>query len=199
MDEHPTKIYKLEKFGQGYDKQIILNYNKKTADKMGLTPELGWINLFPDYFETQDLWQCDIFAAEDLEYVCAKSYASNASIAFLESFHKLKNTERAEEYCEILKKYNDLRSEKSPGEATKEYLLQPENSATLIDGELIKTKYPNGNVDFVDFAQILCDDKKCYEGINNKPLYQDLNHLNQDGSNLVAPKLIQKIDKMLAD
>lgn len=65
--------------------------------------------------------------------------------------------------------------------------------------ELIKTEYPNGNVDFVDFAQILCDDKKCYEGINNKPLYQDQNHLNQDGSNLVAPKLIQKIDKMLAD
>ena len=30
MDEHPTKIYKLEKFGQGYDKQIILNYSKKT-------------------------------------------------------------------------------------------------------------------------------------------------------------------------
>ena len=30
MDEYPTKIYKLEKFGQGYDKQIILNYSKKT-------------------------------------------------------------------------------------------------------------------------------------------------------------------------
>ena len=60
---------------------------------------------------------------------------------------------------------------------------------------LIKTDYPNENVDFVDFAEILCDDKKCYEGINNKPLYQDQNHLNQEGSNLVAPKLIQKISK----
>lgn len=134
-----------------------LNYNKKTADKMGLTPELGWINLFPDYSETQDLWQCDIFAAEDLEYVCAKSYASNASIAFLESFHKLKNTERAEEYCEILKKYNDLRSEKSPGEATKEYLLQPENSATLIDGELIKTKYESGILRYKNDSLSLCN------------------------------------------
>ena len=28
--EVPSKIYKLEKFGQGYDKELILNYNKKT-------------------------------------------------------------------------------------------------------------------------------------------------------------------------
>lgn len=27
--EVPSKIYKLEKFGQGYDKELILNYNKK--------------------------------------------------------------------------------------------------------------------------------------------------------------------------
>ena len=64
---------------------------------------------------------------------------------------------------------------------------------------LINTDYPDGNVDFVDLAQILCDENKCYEGINNKPLYEDQNHLNQEGSNLVAPKIIQKIDKMLAN
>ena len=28
--EVPSKIYKLKKFGQGYDKELILNYNKKT-------------------------------------------------------------------------------------------------------------------------------------------------------------------------
>ncbi len=28
--EVPSKIYKLEKFGRGYDKELILNYNKKT-------------------------------------------------------------------------------------------------------------------------------------------------------------------------
>ena len=64
---------------------------------------------------------------------------------------------------------------------------------------LIKTDYPNGNVDYVDLAKILCDETKCYEGINNKALYKDQNHLNQEGSNLVAPKIIQKIDKMLAN
>ena len=42
--------------------------------------------------------------ADDLEYVCAKAYASNASLAFLELFHKLKNTKRSEEYCKIMKK-----------------------------------------------------------------------------------------------
>lgn len=28
--EVPSKIYKLEKFGREYDKELILNYNKKT-------------------------------------------------------------------------------------------------------------------------------------------------------------------------
>ena len=28
--EIPSKTYKLEKFGHGYDKELILNYNKKT-------------------------------------------------------------------------------------------------------------------------------------------------------------------------
>ena len=28
--EVPSKIHKLEKFGRGYDNELILNYNKKT-------------------------------------------------------------------------------------------------------------------------------------------------------------------------
>ena len=69
-----------------------------------------------------------------------------------------------------------------------------------INGDFLGcTDYPDCNVDIVDLAQILCDENKCYEGINNKPLYEDQNHLNQEGSNLVAPKIIQKIDKMLAN
>ena len=41
--EVPSKIYKLEKFGQGYDKELILNYNKKTIG-IRETNEKGYSN-----------------------------------------------------------------------------------------------------------------------------------------------------------
>lgn len=41
--EIPSKIYKLEKFGQGYDKELILNYNKKTIG-IRETNEKGYSN-----------------------------------------------------------------------------------------------------------------------------------------------------------
>lgn len=41
--EMPSKIYKLEKFGQGYDKELILNYNKKTIG-IRETNEKGYSN-----------------------------------------------------------------------------------------------------------------------------------------------------------
>lgn len=121
-----------------------MNYNKETADKMGITGEMGWIDLYPDYEKDEKLWQSEIFSGEDLEYVCAKSYATGASIAFLEQFHKYKNTPRSKEYCDILKKYKDFAKENKPEEETVDFLKIAENSATLENGKLIKTRYESG-------------------------------------------------------
>ena len=47
--EVPSKIYKLEKFGRGYDKELILNYNKKTIG-IRETNEKGYTTSFLQYY-----------------------------------------------------------------------------------------------------------------------------------------------------
>ena len=51
--EVPSKIYKLEKFGQGYDKELILNYNKKTIG-IRETNEKGYTSYISRYFSITD-------------------------------------------------------------------------------------------------------------------------------------------------
>ncbi len=118
-----------------------MKYNADTAEKMCITPEMGWIDLFPDYETGEYKWQNEPLSAEDLEYFCAKAYSAGASLAFLESFHKYKNTPRGDMYAEILKKYADLRKSTKPSESVKSFIKKEENGATLKNGKLIKTKH----------------------------------------------------------
>ena len=53
--EVPSKIYKLEKFGRGYDKELILNYNKKTIG-IRETNEKGYSNYMSrEYKSVQEM------------------------------------------------------------------------------------------------------------------------------------------------
>ena len=55
----------------------------------------------------------------------------------------------------------------------------------------ISEDYPNVSV--IDLSSKLCDSKNCYAVKNGKLLYQDVGHLNNDGSLYVAPFIMQKI------
>ncbi len=54
------------------------------------------------------------------------------------------------------------------------------------------------NTRIVDLADTLCNRDTCFAVKNNKVLYRDGNHLNSDGSKLVAPTLIKALDEALA-
>lgn len=131
-----------------------LIYNDDTAVKMGLTPELGWIDMYPGFFKQGFEWQSDLFLPEDMEFLCSKAYASQASIAFLESFHKMKTTPRSNAYAEILKKYALLRKTTSPSKEAVEYIKKEENSAILENGKLVKARYSVAVLE-------QCNDKIC--------------------------------------
>ncbi len=127
-----------------------LNYNLKTADKMGITPELGWINFYTKHSAKGDIWQCDPFTNEDLEYISSKVFATGASLAFLRYFHEFKNLPCSVDYSKILKKYADYKKNHTPSEKTKEYLIKPECGAFLDGEKLIQAKYPIGNIERKD-------------------------------------------------
>lgn len=129
-----------------------LNYNLTTAHRMAITPELGWVDLYPNISDTSDMWQVEPFTAEDLENLCAKAYATNASLAFLRKFHKYKSLPCSEAYCSILKKYEDYKKDHSPSENITNYLSIPENSAILVNNELIRSKYKVGTVEHNGFS-----------------------------------------------
>lgn len=122
-----------------------MNYNMETAERMGITGELGWINLYPKFSPNGDLWQNEPVSYEDLEYFCAKVFSTESSLAFLRFFHTLKDLPCSHEYCKILKKYADYKKTNSPSPKTKEYLKVAENGAILEDNKLIKAKYIQGN------------------------------------------------------
>ncbi len=117
-----------------------VEYNKTTAERMGITPELGWFDFFPREGDPERWWINEDVYPEDLEYLCAKAFATGASLATLETFRKLGKLPAAEPLSEILRKYAALRAQYRPTAETETYLRIPENGAVLKNGALVRAR-----------------------------------------------------------
>ena len=115
-------------------------YNERTAKRMGITSELGWIDLFP-HAASESHWLNEPIFEEDLEYVCAKAFATEASLSFLESFRKCGTLPSADTLSEILRAYSELRQNQAPTKNTSDFLIQAGNGATLKDGKLYERQH----------------------------------------------------------
>lgn len=124
-----------------------VNYNNTTAERMGVTPEMGWVNLYlrePDFDRD---WQSEVLLEEDLEYLCAKSLATDASMAFLENFYKFKDLPISETYAKILRKYADFRERHVLDEKVRSYLCQPEHPVFLEGDTLYRVHHSKGFIE----------------------------------------------------
>ena len=117
-----------------------VEYNKTTAERMGITSELGWVDLFPREGDPERWWINEDVYPEDLEYLCAKTFATRSSLAILESFRKHGSLPCAEPLAEILRKYAAFRAQYQPTEKTEAYLRIPENGAVLKNGSLLRAQ-----------------------------------------------------------
>lgn len=89
-------------------------------------------------------------------------------------------------YKKIFYKYNFKELKES-----KEYYNERTNeSFKLLDS------FKSKNIERIYPSDFLCDDNYCYSMINNKILYSDDDHLNQNGVNLIAPEIIKKVNKL---
>jgi len=61
----------------------------------------------------------------------------------------------------------------------------------------VLSEYPNIKV--FDVASKLCDSEYCYAVIDNKLLYQDVSHLNYEGSKYVSEFMVPLIRKTLTE
>lgn len=116
-----------------------MEYNKTTADRMGITPELGWVDLFPKESDPERGWISEDLYPEDMEYICAKTFSTGASLAYLETFRKFGDLKTAEMKSEILKKYEKVRKTYRPSAQMKEYLSFAENGAVLREDTFFKS------------------------------------------------------------
>lgn len=107
---------------------------------MGITAELGWIDLFPHADDPKKFWLNEPVFPEDIEYVCSKAFATRASLAFLENFRRHKNLPLADSLSEILRKYSEYRRENIPTGKTEEFLIKDKNGAILRDGKLYSSR-----------------------------------------------------------
>ena len=70
------------------------------------------------------------------------------------------------------------------------YDKRTEDSFILLDG------LKSDNIERVYPSDFLCDDSYCYSMIDNKILYSDDDHLNQNGVDLIAPEILRKINRL---
>lgn len=115
-------------------------YNERTAARMGITAELGWIDLFPHADDPKKFWLNEPLFPEDLEYVSSKAFAEGASLAFLENFRRHGPLPLAESLSSVLRKYKEYRKTALPTEETKKYLLRSGSGAVLRDGRLYASR-----------------------------------------------------------
>ena len=127
-----------------------VRYNYETAVRMGVTPELGWIDLYTKNRNPEQWWQNETVFAEDLEYICAKAYATNASLGFLETFRHFGERPISDTYSQILQKYAELRKNSSPSAELTKYLSEKNNGAYLKDGEFYKTSHPYAYIEHAE-------------------------------------------------
>ena len=116
-----------------------LEYNKTTADRMGITPELGWFDLFPREGDPERWWINEDVYPEDLEYLCSKAFATRAALAYVETFRKHGSLPAAEPLAAVLRKYAAFRESYRPTEETERYLRTPGFGAVLKENTLYKS------------------------------------------------------------
>ena len=70
------------------------------------------------------------------------------------------------------------------------YDKRARESFMLLDG------FESENIERIYPSDYLCDENYCYSMIDNKILYSDDDHLNQNGVNLIAPEIIKKVNHL---
>lgn len=122
-------------------------YNEETAERMGVTPELGWVNLYMKDPGIRGNWQIEAMLEEDVEYLCAKSIATDASIAVMENISRFRDLPCSETYARVMTKYDDFRKNCVLTQEARSYMRQPQNAVYLDGDTLYCVRHAKGTVE----------------------------------------------------
>ncbi|MDF2722691.1 MAG: hypothetical protein K0Q59_2366 [Paenibacillus sp.] len=125
--DHPTRAY--NDFND-----VHVEYDVRTAQRMYLVPELGWISLYPGGKEDSIGWQKQVMTMEELEYLCVKHLALDACQCYQSTILRHKELPVLQRYAEVIRQYDRVREsgyfQLDP--QTRQQLLAPRSEFKLV-------------------------------------------------------------------
>lgn len=143
--QYTSSWFVRSRFG-ALDRQIIAHndykdaqahYNKKFTERMGVTQEYGWIELYPESQRSDYYLQLMPQRKENFAYLYGKLMATEGCVAYLEVIPAKQEIPAVKEYIETIKEYSDYRNAYSLSENSKKY-LKSDKSECLIDNGILK-------------------------------------------------------------
>lgn len=126
---------------------VHMRYNRDTAQRMGVTPELGWVDLYPVSPGAQNAWQQSPVYPEDVEDLCAKAFVSGACVSLLPSFRRYPDCPVYDQLAPVLRKYSDFVKNNLPTDEATAWLTEGDNSACLHEDGLYRVKHQCINIE----------------------------------------------------
>ncbi len=106
-------------------------FNEKFAERMYLVGELGWWSLFPPVDDHLG-WQNKIMFDEDIDYICAKTLATDACQCWHGDFIDFKNIPKLASYRESIMRYTELQRTHYFAQNIKQIVRKPATEFDLV-------------------------------------------------------------------
>ncbi len=116
-------------------------YNEQVARRMGVNEELGWFDLCPDCGKDKYYFQFIPVRKEDICYLYAKSMATDACVAYLESLPKKQQIPAVTEHQKTVVELQNYIKTHTLCDSSKEYLSKNRSYAILDKGALKKASF----------------------------------------------------------
>ncbi|NLM79088.1 MAG: hypothetical protein GX173_13585 [Ruminococcaceae bacterium] len=126
----------LDSGNRGYNDFVDahVRYNDQTAERMYITPELGWWNLYQPGEPYG--WQSKVMMSDEVEYLYTKVLATDCCMSIRRpSVMAQKDTPMLQRYARIIERYLDARAARTLSPDMKAQLRAPEQAFKLCDDQ----------------------------------------------------------------
>lgn len=122
-------------------KDAQMRYNQKISRRMGVTEELGWIDIYPTSSLSDYFIQLMPRRKENTAYLYSKLMAFNSCTTYLETLKHRRSIPIIKETASYIKEYTDYKNAHELSSDSIKYLRKEGNFGYIIDGTLRKSKF----------------------------------------------------------
>lgn len=117
-------------------------YNQKVAKRMGVTAELGWVEVYKEKSSRTDYYLQNMpNRRENMAYLYGKMMATDACTTYIELLPKAHDIPAVQEHWATVREFNDYRNKHELSKEGKKYLSQVRTGCMIDDGVLKQATY----------------------------------------------------------